>query len=67
MHKESIVVTDMHGSDKPALMAVCECGNNTFVVFQLEGQDHPHLQCAMCDETYCEKGEGCESVEPEPS
>lgn len=45
------------GEHKPALLAQCgRCGSEQFVVFQIEGQDHIHLQCGDCGYTYCESG-----------
>ena len=45
---------------KPAKLSVCgKCGCNTWMIYHVEGDQHPHLQCAneLCAETYC-AGEG---------
>ena len=38
-------------------LAVCsDCDNREWIVFQLDGQDHFHLQCSMCGTSYCPLG-----------
>lgn len=42
-----------------ATSAICDCGCPFFATFQVEGTDHPHLQCAACGVSYCPGGK-CE-------
>lgn len=45
---------------KEALLAVCDkCDNREWIVFQIKGHDHFHLQCSICGETSCPKGGDC--------
>lgn len=40
----------------PAHAAHCTCESDVFYVFQIVGQNHYHLQCAQCDQSYCPFG-----------
>jgi hypothetical protein len=48
---------------KRAKQAVCDCGHDLFVVFQIEGQNHFHLQCESCGSSHCPMGGGCHADE----
>lgn len=37
----------------PAQAAVCGCGNDSWYIFQIDGHDHIHMQCAICHTSYC--------------
>jgi hypothetical protein len=51
---ETSVVSRVSGKVVPARVAVCSnCQENKFIVFII-GKSHQHLQCAHCDETYCD-------------
>ena len=38
---------------------VCPCGGETWIMFRVAGQDHAHLQCADCGQSYCPAGSEC--------
>jgi len=42
------------------VVAECSCGCPVFYVFQVDGQDHPHLQCRKCGEAFCPSGGECQ-------
>lgn len=44
------------GESKPAQLAVCDCGFYFFAVFQIDGDNHQHLQCGRCNKSYCPAG-----------
>ena len=51
-----VVVRAGDGSNKErdAMLASCsKCGCTNFMVFQIFGDNHPHLQCVRCDTSYC--------------
>ena len=51
-----ISVTDEStGAVLDAIVARC-CDQDRFNVFQIDGQDHPHLQCIVCRASYCPAG-----------
>ena len=51
------VVTASNGEQKRAKVAKCStCGNETWAVFQIEGQTHLHLSCEFCGTSYCPDG-----------
>lgn len=58
--QKEIVVDAREGArqdKRSAVLLVCtKCQGETFKIFFLKGQDHPHLQCVGCDETYCQGG-----------
>lgn len=41
------------GSVHDAKVAVCDCGGETFHLFQVEDQQHWHFQCVNCVTVYC--------------
>ena len=48
------VVSRVTGKLVPARLVICSnCNESKFVVF-IVGKNHQHLQCAHCDETYCD-------------
>jgi hypothetical protein len=49
---ESWVIARETGARKNARVLRC-CDQDHFVLFQLEGQTHLHLQCAWCAMSYC--------------
>ena len=51
------------GHKLPAVVLRC-CGQDRFHVFQLAGQQHPHLQCCSCGTSYC--AGGCANMERLP-
>lgn len=60
MEFRQATVHDQHGRAHPAYVAACRaCGCEKFYVFQLSGQNHFHLQCVKCGESYCPFG-ACE-------
>lgn len=40
----------------PAHAAYCSCESDVFYLFQIVGQNHFHMQCAQCDQSYCPFG-----------
>ncbi len=47
--------------ERTGKLAVCDvCDSQEFIVFQLDGHDHLHLQCAVCRKSYCPKGGPCQ-------
>lgn len=55
-----VSVHDKDGASEKATLATCgACGSDQFHVFQIERQDHPHLQCVGCDTSYCSRKGGC--------
>lgn len=60
LHFKSIVVKSEAGyPDERAHLTVCDCGGETWFVFTLETQDHPHMQCGQCNTVFCSKVGGC--------
>jgi hypothetical protein len=62
---EEVMVTSREGvkqgEESAAMLAVCECGCITFIVFQLVTRaGHLHLQCTGCGVTVCDGG--CEAT-----
>lgn len=63
LRTDTVTVTSrVDGAKTEALVFVCSrCGRESadplFIVFAVN--EHPHLQCAYCDETYCTRGGEC--------
>lgn len=58
-------VTSDDGEKKKASFAECsECGYGLFLVFQIEGQSHLHLQCSCCGTSFCSIGECEKELKP---
>jgi hypothetical protein len=52
-----VVVTASDGEPKKAELTECpNDANDTFVIFKLEGTEHPHLQCSLCNTSFCSGG-----------
>ena len=65
-----LIVHDKDSRKFPAKLAMCgECKGQNFAIFMLEGQDHPHYQCNICDTSYCGTWDGrqCKDVPHERS
>jgi uncharacterized OB-fold protein len=45
--------------DEEGKMALCECGSNAFKVWEIKGDNHIHLECDKCGESYCPAGGTC--------
>lgn len=61
MKMENVTVTDSTGATHAAQLVRCDhCDGNVFVVFQVLGMRHFHLQCAQCGESYCPAG--CDGI-----
>ncbi len=54
-----------HTGKRKAKQAICDCGHDLFVVFQIEGQNHFHLQCDSCGNSHCPLSGGCTMEEHE--
>ena len=55
---QPVEVTDKDKRVTQALLAVCPgCGNDRFYAFQIKDETHFHLQCSLCDQTFCERGD----------
>jgi hypothetical protein len=52
--QQAVVASRETGDEALAKVLTCECGGVQFFVY-LVG-NHPHFQCAECDETFCEGG-----------
>jgi hypothetical protein len=50
------VVSGVTGEAVGAQVATC-CGQPGFSVFQIDGQNHPHMQCLVCATSYCTTGD----------
>lgn len=50
---QPIVVDSKDHGKQPAWLATCTCGSTGFCIFTVQGQDHAHYQCLVCDESYC--------------
>ncbi len=51
--REIEVVSRSDGDKVPATLLLCgECSGEEFLVYVID--DHPHLQCVACGETYCQ-------------
>ena len=48
-------IEDGTGVQTVAYLATCDCQMEAtvFYVFQAEGRDHFHIQCAQCEQSYC--------------
>lgn len=58
MRMTFILVEAVDGMLAKAQQATCEdCGCDTFHMFQIAGQQHPHYQCSKCGGSYCQEGE----------
>ena len=54
MKTKSVTVTDLDGRNVAADLVCCpHCDNSYFSIF-LVGGKHQHLQCAGCDQSYCD-------------
>jgi hypothetical protein len=47
------------GGKAKAQMKLCDCGFELFMVYQIDQQDHPHLQCVRCGLSYCSGEKQC--------
>lgn len=56
---ERLVRSGETGEQRVALFANCQCGSENFLLFQISGHKHFHIQCAGCEESYCPFG-ACE-------
>lgn len=56
---ERLVRSGETGEERTALFANCQCGSENFLLFQISGHRHFHIQCAGCEESYCPFG-ACE-------
>lgn len=56
MNLTEIEIESEDGEVRKADMARCSCGWSWFMVFQIRGQDHFHLQCSACNTTFCPFG-----------
>jgi ribosomal protein S27AE len=56
LFNREISVEDLTGRPTPALLQVCECGGETWVIYaiQIGGGSHPHVQCVKCGTSYCD-------------
>lgn len=55
----TVTGTDSRGRaiSAPAAVAICpDCECEQWIVFQIKGQNHPHLQCATCGVSFCPNG-----------
>jgi Fe2+ or Zn2+ uptake regulation protein len=56
---ESGIVTDRYGRQRAAMLFTCdECRCAHFLIYQISGQDHFHLQCTRCGTSFCQ-GRSC--------
>lgn len=54
MKTRSIKVTDKYGVIVDAHLIICpNCNEDTFYIFMINS-NHQHLQCCVCDETFCD-------------
>lgn len=51
-----VQVVDMDGVSRKARQPICPCGCDLFLIFQLESQNHWHIQCSACGDSYCPSG-----------
>lgn len=56
---------DGSNETRTARLAVCICTTERWIVFQIEGQTHFHLQCPNCATSFCPHGV-CEKDEEKP-
>lgn len=59
MEQRRVTGVDEDGnvSTKVASFFVCgECQADVFFIFQIDGQDHVHLQCGQCGVSFCPSG-----------
>lgn len=55
---DALVHSRVDGEPKRAKIGRCEaCGGLFFGCFQIDGQDHFHLQCAECGISFCPQGD----------
>jgi len=64
MNLRDVEVGSLEGKRK-AKQAVCDCGGETFIVFQIEGHNHFHLQCDQCGSSFCPQAGACRNDEGE--
>lgn len=57
--RKAVTVQAANGDDVPAHLALCTCGHETFVLFQVMEMTHLHVQCVMCGTTFCPQGGEC--------
>lgn len=50
------VTSGVTGEKVPANILRCACGQALFYCWQIEGQDHWHLECRECSTSYCPQG-----------
>ena len=64
----TLVFTGERGENKHlADQMECDvCGQQTFHIFQVVGQKHPHYVCAECATPFCPFGEDCKPPMPDP-
>ncbi len=55
--RDDTVVSRGTGEVHAVTVARCSCGYDAFVVFQIKTQQHLHLQCIGCNESFCPSGE----------
>lgn len=54
-----LTVTSRDNRKYEASLATCGgCQNQSFAIFMLKSQDHPHYQCTVCDISYCGTWDG---------
>ena len=59
-----VTVRDKAGRLEPADQILCPgCGNGLFLIYAIHGK-HQHLQCVVCDETFCD-GSCAAVIQPE--
>ena len=52
--QKGVRVSDAGGRWFTATLLVCpDCKGESFLVYTVQGHDHPHLQCARCGVSYC--------------
>jgi hypothetical protein len=63
---EAVIRSLADGREFNASVAVCSsCGGRAFHLYQVEGQDHWHVQCYECGISYCSSGKCEPEAEPE--
>lgn len=55
IHYKEEELSDAQGQEFVATSVYCQCheSSDVFLVFWPRGFDHPHVQCAHCEESYC--------------
>jgi hypothetical protein len=57
MKTRQVTIHDIDNNSVQSNLWGCEeCGNEEWVIYKVEGQDHPHIQCTMCSTSYCPGG-----------